>query len=220
MSTRRKQPDPGIATISPAAVRVFLQQSAEFPSWSVEDLAKALGIDKALAKGAIAAMQMSGYVEPAGSSFRNTEAGNAVAKVSKAKPIKKATAEKALNDFLARVRTVNLESDWLYAVDRVVLFGPYLEGAEKIKDVDVAVELTPKERNQAKLEAREKKQAEEAEAAGKRFKSFADRRAWSRNKILAFLKGNSRSIAVFLLDKDILTRPHKILYNHDSAGHR
>jgi hypothetical protein len=221
MATRKKRSDPGISSISAAAVRGFLQQSAEYDSWSAGDLAKALGIENAQAKIAIAAMQMSGYIESTGTSFRNTEAGNAVAKVSKAKPIKKATAEKALQEFLERVRTVNLESGYLYAVERAVLFGPYLEGAEKIKDVDITVELAAKERNLAKLEAREKKQGDEAEANGKRFKSFVDRRAWSRNKVLAYLKGNSRSLAVHNLSPDILTRTHKIVYNRGAAaGHR
>ena len=200
MSTRKKQADPGISGISASAVRQFLLQSAEFPSWTADDLAKTLGIDKGATKGALAAMQMAGYIEPAGAKFRNTEAGNAVAKVSKAKPIKKATAEKSLEEFQQRVRTVNLESGYLYSVEKVVLYGPYFEGADKIKDVDVAVELAPKERNKTKLEEREKKQAEEAEAGGKRFKSFADRRAWGRNKVLDFLKGRSRSLTLYALN--------------------
>jgi hypothetical protein len=220
MSTRKKQASAAIPPISAAAVRGFLQQSAEFPSWSVEDLMKALGVDKTQAKGAIAAMQMSGYVEAVGGRFRNTDSGNAVAKVSKARPIRKATADKALQDFLGRVRIANLESQYLYAVERAVLFGPYFEGADKIKDVDVAIALEPKERNRGRLEEREKEQAEEAEARGKRFKSFADRRAWGRNKVLAFLKGASRSLALYALNDDILTRPHKILYNRAAAGHR
>jgi predicted nucleotidyltransferase len=217
MSTRKKQADPGLSGVSASAVRQFLHQSAELQSWTAEDLAKTLGLDKTATKSALAAMQMVGYIEVTGSRFRNTEAGNAIAKVSKAKPIKKATAEKALDDFLQRVRTVNLERDYLYAVDKVVLFGPYFEGAEQIKDVDVAVELSPKERNKAKLEDREKKQAEEAEAGGKRFKSFVDRRAWGRNKVLDFLKGKSRSLALYALNDEILTRPHKIIYTRGGA---
>jgi predicted nucleotidyltransferase len=202
------------------AVRGFLLQSAESSSWTAADLAKGLGIEKGATKDVLAAMLMAGYIEAEGSGFRNTEAGNAVAKVSKARPIKKQTAEKALEDFLGRVKTVNLESEYLYSVERVVLYGPFFEGAEKFKDVDVAVELSAKERNKAKLEERVKKQAEEAEAAGKRFKSFADRRAWGSNKVLEFLKGKSRSISLSMLNEAILARPHRVLYTRSaSRGH-
>jgi predicted nucleotidyltransferase len=113
---------------------------------------------------------------------------------------------------LQRVKQVNLEREYLYSVEKVVLFGPYVEGAAKIKDVDVAVELSPKERNAEKLAAASKKQAEEAEATGKRFKSFADRRAWSRNRVIAFLKGKSRALSIYELNADVLARPHEIVF--------
>lgn len=165
-------------------------------------------------------MQMSGYIEAAGTKFRNTEAGNAVAKVSKAKPVKRATAEKALEEFLTRVRTVNLETGYLYAVERVAIFGPYFEGAEKIRHVDIAVELAPKERNNAKLEEREKKQVEEAERQGKRFKGYADRRAWGQNKVLEYLKGKSRTLVLHSLKKkEVPARIYKVVYSRDAAGH-
>ncbi|HYI92911.1 MAG TPA: hypothetical protein VEX68_05165 [Bryobacteraceae bacterium] len=217
MATRKKQADTSPSEVSASAIRGFLQQSAEMQSWTVDDLSKTLSIDKAAAKSVLATMQMVGYIEPSGSRYRNTEAGNAIAKVSKAKPIKKATAEKALEEFKKRARDVNLETAYLYAVEKIVLFGPFLEGADKIKDVDVAVELSPKERNKAKLEERVTKQVEEAEAGGKRFKSFADRRAWGKNKVLEYLKGKSRSLALYTLNEDILTRPHKIIYTRGGA---
>ncbi len=217
MATRKKQAEAAISGTSAAAVRGFLQQSAEMQSWTVDDLAKTLGIDKSAAKSVLMTMQIVGYIEPSGSRFRNTDAGNAVAKVSKAKPIKKATAEKALEEFQKRAKQVNLETAYLYAVEKIVLFGPFLEGAEKVKNVDVAVELSPKERNETKLEERVTKQADEAEAAGKRFKSFADRRAWGKNNVLEFLKGKTRSLALHTLDDAILTRPHKIIYTRGDA---
>jgi hypothetical protein len=113
---------------------------------------------------------------------------------------------------LQRVKQVNLERDYLYSVEKVVLFGPYFEGATKIKDVDVAVELSPKERNAEKLAAASKKQADEAEAGGKRFKSFADKRAWSRNRLIAFLKGKSRALSIYELNADVLARPHEVVF--------
>jgi hypothetical protein len=160
---------------------------------------------------------MVGYIEPLkGGKYRNTSEGNAVAQVSNARPIKRETAQKALDEMLQRVKQVNLEREYLYSVEKVALFGPYFEGADKIKDVDVAIELSPKERNAERLAAASKKQADEAEAGGKRFKSFADKRAWSRNRVLAFLKGKSRALSLYELNADILARPHEIVFTRHS----
>lgn len=215
MATRNKALE-----ITPAAVRGFLRQSAEMPEWTAEDAAKALGIKPGDAKAVLAEMQMAGYIETAGrTKYRNTAEGNAVAQVSKAKPIKAETAAAAVSDLLARIKTVNLEKEYLYAVEHAVLFGPYFEGVTPIKDVDIAVELAPKEQNESKLETLVKQQAEEAETAGKKFKSFSDRRAWGRNKVLAFLKGKSRSLALYELNDEILARPNKILMKR-GGSHR
>jgi hypothetical protein len=210
---RTKKAAPELPGIAAGAVRAFLHQSAELDTWTAADVQKALSIDANAAKGVLAAMQMVGYIEPLkGGKYRNTSEGNAVAQVSNARPIKRETAQKALDEMLQRVKQVNLEREYLYSVEKVVLFGPYYEGAEKIKDVDVAVELSPKERNAEKLAAASKKQADEAEAGGKRFKSFADKRAWSRNRVLALLKGKSRALSLYDLNADILARPHGILF--------
>jgi predicted nucleotidyltransferase len=211
--SRTKKTSPELPGVAAGAVRAFLHQSAELDTWTASDVQKALSVDASTAKGVLAAMQMVGYIESVkGGKYRNTSEGNAVAQVSNARPIKRETAQKSLDDMLQRVKQVNLEREYLYSVEKVVLFGPYLEGAAKIKDVDVAVELSPKERNAEKLAAASKKQAEEAEATGKRFKSFADRRAWSRNRVIAFLKGKSRALSIYELNADVLARPHEIVF--------
>ena len=223
MATRNKPvATPDASGVSAAAVRGFLRQSAELERRTVADVVKELAINSAAAQSVLAAMQMAGYIEPIrGGKYRNTEAGNSVAQVSKARPIKKQTAEKALADFLTRVKNVNLESEYLYSVESVVLFGPYFEGIRKVKNVDVAVELEPKEINPSKLEHLVKQQAEAEEATGKKFKSFSDRRAWGRNKVLAFLRGKSRALALHELNDEILARPNKVLMKRGrSHSHR
>jgi hypothetical protein len=214
----RKQPQKTgaqIAGISPAAVRDFLLQSAELTSWPVAYLQKTLAIDVPTARGVIHALSVVGYIEPDPANSKNwcnTEAGNKVAGVSKARPIKRKTAEKALADFLVRVREVNLEPAYLYSVDRAVVFGPYLAGGGDVKNVDVAVEVRPKIADKRKLEDRVKADAQRAEAEGKGFKSFADRRAWGVTKVKQRLKGRGRTIALYDLSDSVLAQPHKVVY--------
>ena len=57
----------------------------------------------------------------------------------------RATAKKALHEFLERVERVNRDPRFLGRVNRVVLFGSMLrEEVTRLSDVDLAVEVLPK----------------------------------------------------------------------------
>ena len=207
-------PGAALPAISAAAVRDFLLQSAEVGEWSSRDAARLLGIDPKAARQALAVLETTGYVEPvprAKDKWRNTAAGNAMAGVSAAKPLKRDTAADKLDEFLERAAAVNHDPHYLYAVKRAVLYGPYLNPEARLRNVDIAVELAPREKNKTKHEERVKRRAEEAAAAGKRFTSFAARRNWGRQEVLDFLKSRSRTIAITELAPWILSQPHKDL---------
>lgn len=59
----------------------------------------------------------------------NTIKANAPANASAARPVKRATADKALAQFMERVKQVNHDPCFLYRVVKVVLFGSYLTDA-------------------------------------------------------------------------------------------
>jgi predicted nucleotidyltransferase len=53
-----------------------------------------------------------------------------------------------LAEFLERVRRVNGDEYFLAKVTKVVLFGSFLrDGVDRLSDVDVAVQLEPKQRD-------------------------------------------------------------------------
>ncbi|MFI6362278.1 nucleotidyltransferase domain-containing protein [Nocardia sp. NPDC050630] len=69
-----------------------------------------------------------------------TVLGGAFANASAARPVKRATAEKVLAEFMDRVRTVNADPYSVWTVQKVVLFGSMLnELKETVGDVDLAV---------------------------------------------------------------------------------
>jgi hypothetical protein len=208
MPKRTQAPDPtAIAGISAAAVRGFLLQAAEVELWTPDYAAKTLAVDKATAQQVIEALQVIGYVEPIPgrrSAYRTTEAGNAVAGVSKAKPILRKTLQRSLDEFVGRVAQVNEDPHYLYAVERAVVFGPYITtNAERLKNVDVAVKLVPKEPDPQSHEELTRQRAEEAASRGKRFPSFAVRQRYAEDEVRAFLKARSRGIALYDLDEKI-----------------
>jgi hypothetical protein len=206
--------------VSANAVRDFLLQAAELANWKPAYVQKTLGVDGRTATTVLNTLAMAGYVErdtTAQGAWRNTAAGNAMAGVSKARPIKRQTAERNIEEFLARVRDVNLESQFLYSVQRAAIFGPYLLKADTVKNVDIGVELVPKTADRKKLEERVKADADRAEAEGKRFKSYAAKRAWGQDKVWQHLKGRTRALSVVPMTDTVLAQPHRVIYDR-SAG--
>ena len=204
-----------IGGVSAAAVREFLLQSAELPSWTLDYLRKTMSLDTKTARGVATALQMVGYIKPLRSGsdeWQNTDEGNMVAKVSRARPITRKTAEKALELFLFRVNEVNSGPEFLYTVDKAVLFGPYLDAKQKIKDIDLAIHLSPKIKDKRKLDAAIDAQASDAEAAGKNFQSYAAKRRWAETKVRQHLKGRSRAIALYDLNESVTSQPHKVVF--------
>jgi predicted transcriptional regulator len=68
-----------------------------------------------------------------------TELGIAFSQASLTTVTRK-TADRLLHEFLDRVRALNADEDALYQVPEVVIFGSYLTNAERLGDVDLAIE--------------------------------------------------------------------------------
>lgn len=77
----------------------------------------------------------------AGPWYELTDEGTRFAQASAAAPLRRATAERKLREFIARVEQVNQSDEYAYRVTRVVLFGSCLTDAERVNDIDLAVEL-------------------------------------------------------------------------------
>jgi hypothetical protein len=197
--------------ISAEAVRRYLLQAAELGSWTIGDLQKILGLDAVTARVVVAALSIVGYSEPDAKDPKrrsNTEAGSAMASVSWAKPITRKTAEKALAAFEERVREVDMKSRFQFRVEKAVVFGPYLTGAEKLKNVDDAIALRAKAKDRHELDARVKADADGAATAPKRFKSFADRRAWRRDQGARAPEAADVDRCAVRVSDAILAQPH------------
>src|SRR3989442_8988969 len=76
--------------------------------------------------------------------YTRTLAGSTFAQASAARPLQRATADRKLAEFLDRARQVNGDDHYLYRVKKVLVFGSYLTQADRIGDIDVAVELAPR----------------------------------------------------------------------------
>jgi predicted nucleotidyltransferase len=155
-----------------------------------------------------------GLVEPTRNGYRSiTRAGKAVSSATAAPRVKRATAKRALGEFLGRVGLVNRRPVFLA---KVVLFGGKVKPeVDRVSDVDLAVEILPKESNPERARAINERRVLELELLGHRFRGFLDRELFWYWETFRYLKGGSRVIALANLKAEgeiVLAGPHQILY--------
>lgn len=143
-----------------------------------------------------------------------TMKGAALQLASAAKPIKRATAERLVQEIIERATAINAEPSYLYRVTKLLVFGSYLTDSPTLGDVDIAVELTPKIADPDEFSAAAFKYTSDAAAAGKRFSSFFQRLFWPQEEIERTLK-NSPYVSLHPTTDGVLkTAATRVIYEH------
>lgn len=134
------------ARLSPAELLSFLKQTRGVHTWTEKQLATALQIGSAEAKEAIAALQLQGYVEPAGQSgkWRITEQGDLVSG-AKAPRFTRQSIDKELDHLRDRIKAVNEDPSADYKVTHAVAYGDFLSDAVRLQAAEVGIRLAPKD---------------------------------------------------------------------------
>ena len=111
---------------------------------------------------------------------------------------------------------INSDGHFLAQIAHVILFGSYLRPeVDRLGDVDVAVELRPKEADRGRLRELNYQRAAELERNGHRFRPTLDRESWWQMETFRYLKGRSRSISLvdYQTEKEFVDQvPHKVLF--------
>lgn len=218
-------PDDTIGGVSLVAVRDTLRPVAgrQFTAGRFEDR---LGLDPDAAAALCQTLADAGYLEPAddldddGPWWQLTLAGGALTNATAARPVRRATAQKAFDGLLERAEQVNADPDLAYRVDRLILFGSFLDpDADPVGDVDVAVELTPRATDPDEHLERMRARAAEAAADGRTFATFTAELTWGYTEVMRRLKGRSRVLSLTDADDGILDHAdHQVVYRRDPAG--
>lgn len=199
-------------------IRDFLKCN-QLCNWDEGAVQNAFKVDLKTAKRIISLLKRRGYVEPVQLSgrkyWKNTTQGNALALSSAAKPISRTTAERKLKEFLERVIEVRNSKYYLYKVTKVVIFGSYLTGKEKINDVDISISLAPKEKNVQRMRKLAERRTNEAFSQGKVFRNLIEQLFWPQLEVINFLKGRSRSIGLHQDEEVIKQSNHKVIYRDE-----
>jgi predicted nucleotidyltransferase len=194
-------------------VRSALRQLDLHVEWDLGRVEAITGEGRAFVK----ALAEAGLVEPTRKGLWSiTRAGKALSSATAASRVKRATAERALGEFLGRVDYVNRRPFFLARVVEVVLFGSMLKPeVDRVSDVDLAVEIVPKESNPERARAINERRVLELELVGRSFRGFLDRELFWYWEAFRYLKGGSRVLSLANLKAEaeiVLTGPYQILY--------
>ncbi len=211
-----------IADIPAKRVRDFLRSASDF-EWSPPFVAQRLRISDEAAEQLVAELQRLGYVEPVSdpqgnNRFRRTLNGSSFALASAARPITRRTADRKLREILERVRRVNDSDYYLYRVQRVLVFGSYLTGEEILNDVDVAVELVPREQDPDKQRELGQRRISEVLKAGRQFSNYVEQLFWPETEVMLFLKSRSRGISLHTTRDAILNTAKSAIVFEDKPN--
>jgi predicted nucleotidyltransferase len=197
-------------------VRTTLRHLRGRLQWGLPELEAATGLRRGKGHVLIKALKSEGLIEAAGrGAWKITQAGQTLSSATAARRITRATAEKALQQFLGRVEQVNHDRYFLGKVTRVVLFGSMLNPeTERLSDVDLAVEIASKEMDFDRARVKNLERVEDLAARGHRFRNFLEQEGCWYWDVFGFLKGRSRviSLADYAVEKTfVLAVPHRFL---------
>jgi DNA-binding Lrp family transcriptional regulator len=213
----RIRPDDLVVGFPAKQIRKLLRQDAQF--LSVEDVTKALGLTGESALRLLKTLEKKGFIEKntfgpdPDRNWRHTIKGGALSKALFSAPVSRRNAEKALSEFMDRVKDVNEDGRFLFRVRKVVLFGSFLTGSATIGDLDVAIDLVPKEADARKHSEQILARADEAALNGRTFRNFIERLDFAAQEVRSFLKSRSRIIQLTDCKDGVLKiAEHRVIY--------
>lgn len=198
-----------IAGFPAALVRALMRVLGE-NSWSTESFI--LKGDETPATVVVPRLVEAGLIEGSeDKGWRRTISGGAVANASFGRPVSRKVAQRHCDGLLARAEEINADAGYLYWVERLVLFGSFLDPTiDPVGDVDVALELTRRYEDPHVFYTRA---MERAEASGRRFSTIVQQFGWSETEIVQYLKAGSPVLSLTdTQDRVLSLGPTRVIY--------
>jgi predicted nucleotidyltransferase len=202
-------------------IRKLVRRLNNLQCWNAETVRVILRSEGGAADAIVGALLDAGLAatqpEQGVDGYQTTPLAQAFGSATAAKPITRRTADRALSQLTERIDQVNRDETFLAKVTKVVVLGSYLRAdVEFLSDVDVAVELQPKEPDRDRLRGLNRARVEQLHMAGRRFSSWIAVEYWWHLEAFSFLKGRSRAISLidYKDEKEFVDRvPHRVLFS-------
>src|SRR5260370_11883747 len=112
-------------------------------------------------------------------------------------------AERIVAGLAKRVDEVNGNPDYVYGISAAVVFGSYVRRESFLGDVDIAVRLERRAKDQNEHERCEKARIALAHENGRRFQNFVVQLFWPEEEVLLYLKARTRRLNPHSFDEFI-----------------
>jgi predicted nucleotidyltransferase len=164
-------------------VRKLVRRLNNLLFWTTETVQVILRTEHAEAHALVRVLADAGLAVPEPDrgveTWRTTQLAQTFGSATAAKPITRETADRALSQLIERVNRVNRDEHFLAKVTKVVVLGSYLRPEiDRLSDLDIAVELQPKERDWDRLREQTQERVEQIRTAGHRFGSWLEAECW------------------------------------------
>lgn len=186
-------------------------------SFDLPCLRAQLSLDEKSAMALASELVAQRYVEKAQNGvYKFTDKAGELVRASAASKVSRKTAEDALTGLLERVNQYNLDSDKIFTIEMVVVFGSFLGTKDKLGDLDVAVKWSDRNLNDPD---RTDTMLAYAKRSGRSFSTFLNQLCWAETELYQILKARKRTINiqpwnVFLrmAAKNPDRIPHKVVF--------
>jgi predicted nucleotidyltransferase len=202
-------------------IRKLVRRLNNLLCWNVETVRVILRNERSEAEAIARALVEAGLAvaEPSrgADGYITTQLAQSFGFATAAKPITRQTADHALSQLLERVNQVNSEERFLAKVTKVIVLGSYFRtDIDRLSDLDIAVELQPREADWDRLRELTQKRVEQLQTAGRRFRNWLEIEYYWHLEDFQFLKGRSRAISLidYKAKKKFVDRvPHMVLFS-------
>ena len=127
--------------------------------------------------------------------------GLAFANATATKPIHRETAERVLKEFMERVVAVNASKEYAFRIRGAVLFGSLLSSADRVGDVDVAVDLQPSISDPRRLKRLCDRRRSLAQCRGRSLCTAIEWALWPKMEVVLRLKARSHYLSLHGFDQ-------------------
>lgn len=195
-------------------VRRFFRQIMDF-GCNLDILKDSFGLSQKEAEQMIVNLFKDGYIEKGNKDcWKATIKGRALAIAPATKQIHRNTADKRIQELLNRIELVNKKDHYLLKVEIAYVFGSYLSNKDRISDIDIAIDLQPKEKNDDKYFTLCQQRRADVAAKGKRFRNLTEELCWPIIEVHQFLKSHSRSLSIHgIVDLKVAGECKKVIYD-------
>lgn len=191
-------------------LRHFLRRIDSWNGFDLKDARDVRPMSRNAAKQLIAELADAGYLEPAKEykpgtpRWRLSVKGRALTIASAARPIRRATADRLLAEFLDRVDAVNADTGFLFRVTEAAVFGSYLGNEPTLGDVDVGIRLKSRLPPDADPVEYGAARVDLAMEKGRVFNGWFAALDWPYREVWLKLKSRSRGLSLHDMESDSL----------------